>query len=109
MVTRRRLVLLSLFTVLVTLGVGAWLLWPRTAITQEDAVRREASSLSRWSLLVVLQPCPQETHGPRLSLLYFDDDWDDPRLPLLGNKDDEGTFLGYFIQVGPDGSGRYAR
>src|SRR5437868_999234 len=37
--TRRRLLLLALPVALVLLGVGAWVLWPRTAITVENGDR----------------------------------------------------------------------
>src|SRR5260370_35884132 len=35
--TPRRLMLCGLFTGLLTLGAGLWLLWPRSAITREKA------------------------------------------------------------------------
>jgi hypothetical protein len=39
MTTRRRLLVFGLLAGLLALGAGVWLLWPRTAITRENAAR----------------------------------------------------------------------
>jgi hypothetical protein len=39
MTARRRLLVFGLLATLTGLGVGGWLLWPRTAITRENAAR----------------------------------------------------------------------
>jgi hypothetical protein len=39
MTTRRRVLLFGLLAGLLALGAGVWLLWPRTAITRENAAK----------------------------------------------------------------------
>jgi hypothetical protein len=39
MTTRRRLLVFGLLATLTGLGLGGWLLWPRTAITRENAAK----------------------------------------------------------------------
>jgi outer membrane protein assembly factor BamE (lipoprotein component of BamABCDE complex) len=65
--TRRRLLvfgLLATMTGLGVLGVGGWLLWPRTAITRENAAKiREGMTLAEVEAILGGPP-RDETTGP---------------------------------------------
>ncbi len=62
--TRRRLLLIGPPAAFVVLGVGAWLLWPRTAITWENASKiREGMTLAEVETLLG-GPARDETTGP---------------------------------------------
>jgi hypothetical protein len=79
MVTRHRLLLLAVPVALVLLGVGAWLLWPHTAITRENAAKIHKGMTITEVEVVLGGPQRNEATGP---LQY-----DDPRLFVGGVLD----------------------
>jgi hypothetical protein len=69
-VTRRRLLVLGLLAGLLVLGVGGWMLWPRTAITRENAAKIETGMTLTEVEAILGGPERDESTGP----LFIDDD-----------------------------------
>jgi hypothetical protein len=63
-VTRRRLLLFGLLTGLLALGAGSWLLWPRTAITRENAAKIQLDMTLEEVESILGGPARDETTGP---------------------------------------------
>ena len=62
--TRRRVLLLGLLATAVGVAAAAWLLWPRTAITRENAAKvREGMTLAEVEAILG-GPARDETTGP---------------------------------------------
>ncbi len=73
--TRRRVLFLCVAAVMVGLAVGVWLLWPRTAITRDNAARIQ-KGMTRAEVMAVLGGPPRwEPTGP------LDLDEADDRMP----------------------------
>ena len=82
MTTRRRLLVFGLLAGLLVLGAGFWLLWPRTAITLENAAKvRPAMTLDEVEFILGGPPRSDET-GPTSIYYYEVDEVDEPqRIP----------------------------
>jgi outer membrane protein assembly factor BamE (lipoprotein component of BamABCDE complex) len=65
--TRRRLLLFALIAVAVVLAVGVWLLWPRTAITRENAAKIQAGMTLAEVEAILGGPARDEMTGRVLS------------------------------------------
>jgi hypothetical protein len=64
MTPRRRHLLLAMPATLVTLAVGAWLFWPRTAITPENAARIQPGMTLAEVEVILGGPARDESTGP---------------------------------------------
>jgi hypothetical protein len=70
---RRRSLVLSLAVVVVGLSAGVWLLWPRTAITRENAARIQ-KGMTRVEVLTILGGPPRDESNGRMGLDDPDED-----------------------------------
>ena len=62
--TRRRLLFFGLLATLTGLGVGGWLLWPRTAITRENARRIQVGMTLAAVELILGGAARDDSTGP---------------------------------------------
>ena len=62
--TRRRMLLIALFAALGVLGVGGWALWPRTALTRENAAKIQLGMALGEVEALLGGPARIETTGP---------------------------------------------
>lgn len=90
MTIRRRLLLFSLLAGLFTLGVGAWLLWPRTAITRENAAKIQIGMTLAEVEAILGGPVRNDATGP--IVVAFDEDGNE-----LG---DEARIADFFVKEG---------
>jgi hypothetical protein len=72
--TRRRYLLLGLLTACVVLGVSLWLLWPRSAINEDNYARIEVGMALDEVEAILGGPARDESTGPLVSRARTDDD-----------------------------------
>ena len=84
-ITRRRLLLFGLPAGLIALGVGAWMLWPHTAITRENAAKIQVGMTLTAVEAILGGPARDEMTGRMHSDEFADEpdknqrwrDWDE--------------------------------
>src|SRR6266566_3187740 len=79
MTTRRRLFLFGLLVALLVVGAGVWLLWPRTAITRENAAKIEVG-MTLGEVEAILGGPPRNDVGRKLEPDFDSDPIENERL-----------------------------
>jgi hypothetical protein len=78
----RRMLLFGLPAAVVAVAVSAWLLWPRTAITRENADKIRMGMTLAEVEAILGGPARDESTGPLVVILAKDDDYAEDDEPV---------------------------
>ena len=105
---RRRVLLGSVAVVVVGLAIGVWMLWPRTAITEENAAKLQPGMTLAEVEAILGGPARIETTGPTRADVDMDEQRRFERFMLRQNSERRvvswhSDSVAVYALCGPDG------